>query len=65
MYRRTSLRTKLPRVEKVVYYQCPSCGYVSIRVTSLKWIECGHKRCTRKFPLRGNMVTKEDYERTW
>lgn len=50
-------------LDEIVYYRCPKCGYVSIRVTSLKWIRCGHKNCTRRFLLEENMATKQDYMR--
>ena len=45
------------------YYCCPKCAYISVVVTSCKWVACGSKHCGRKFVVKDNLVTQSDYNR--
>ena len=50
-------------VDVVVYYRCPECAWVGLIVTDKYYGSCG--RCNRRFGFRGNMVTKEFYDKLY
>ena len=52
-----------PKSNICYYYQCPECAYISVVMTSCKWVACGSKHCGRKFVVKDNLVTQADYNR--
>lgn len=48
---------------RTVYYRCPRCFELGIYVTANKFVQCGRRRCERRFCYIRNQVSRAEYER--